>query len=116
MLSKPLSMLQDSSRLAKPMLPIATCDTCGGLLSVGMQADGEKALDELSASLKRFDGVLEAKDKQGVPAAAADALGFVGDIEAAMVQKFPFDVPKEYANLPQLKAGSLAACIRWLCR
>lgn len=57
----------------------------------------------MAASLKRFDGVLEAKDKQGVPAAAADALGYVGDIEAALVKGFPFEVPQEYADLPQLK-------------
>lgn len=47
--------------------------------------------------------MVEAKDKQGVPEAAGDALGYVGDIEAAMVKAFPYEVPKEFDNLPQLK-------------
>ena len=34
-----------------------------------MQAEGDKALEGLAASLKRFEGVLESKDKQAIPAA-----------------------------------------------
>ena len=32
------------------------------------------------------------------------ALTYVGDIEQAMVKGFPFTVPSDYDNLPQLKA------------
>lgn len=77
------------------------------------QADGVKALDGLAASLKSFDGVLEAKDKQGIPGAAADALKYVGDAEAALVKGFPYEVPSEFANLPQLKVS--APMLRLLC-
>ncbi|KAK9793769.1 hypothetical protein WJX73_008988 [Symbiochloris irregularis] len=68
-----------------------------------LKDDGVKALDGLAASLKNFDGVLEAKDKQGIPAATAEALRYVGDAEAALVKGFPYEVPAEFANLPQLK-------------
>lgn len=63
------------------------------------------AIANLEAALKDFEGVLAAGDKQAVPIVQSTALNFVGDIEEAMVKGFPFAVPKEYANLPQLKVG-----------
>jgi hypothetical protein len=47
--------------------------------------------------------VLDAQDKQEVPLVQQRCLDFVGQVEEAMVKGFPFDVPAEYANLPQLK-------------
>ena len=32
-----------------------------------------------------------------------ECLGHIGDMEAAMVKEFPFTVPSEYKDLPQLK-------------
>ena len=66
-------------------------------------AAGAAALDGLDAALKAFQTVLDAGDKQEVPAAQQAALGYVSAIEEALVQKFPFDVPAKYAALPQLK-------------
>jgi hypothetical protein len=42
---------------------------------------------------------------QAVPAAQQKSLTYVGAMEEAMVAGFPFEVPAEYANLPQLKVG-----------
>lgn len=47
--------------------------------------------------------MVEAQDKQAVPSAQQNALTYVGQIEEAMVKKFPFEVPQQYDNLPQLK-------------
>lgn len=47
--------------------------------------------------------MLQAGDKQAIPRAAADALAAVGAAEECMVKGFPFEVPAEYADLPQLK-------------
>lgn len=48
---------------------------------------------------------METGDKQAVPAAQQNALTYVGQIEEAMMKGFPFDVPSQYDNLPQLKAS-----------
>ena len=41
-----------------------------------------------------------------------ECLGYIGDIEAAMVKEFPYDVPSEWKNLPQLKVCTLhLACL-----
>jgi hypothetical protein len=67
------------------------------------KAAGDAALDKLSEALKAFGGVLEAKDKQGIPAAQNAALAQVTAAEEALVTGFPFTVPDKYAALPQLK-------------
>jgi hypothetical protein len=52
------------------------------------------------------------KDKQAVPLEQQSCLRYVGDIEEAMVKGMPFEVPKQYANLPQLKVRRLATLPR----
>ncbi|CAG9465786.1 unnamed protein product [Pedinophyceae sp. YPF-701] len=64
---------------------------------------GLAAIAALEASLKEFDGVIEREDKQEVPIAQQKCLASVGDIEQAMVAGFPYEVPSDYDNLPQLK-------------
>jgi cyclophilin family peptidyl-prolyl cis-trans isomerase len=66
------------------------------------KAAGLSAVQGLRGAFKQFDTVLEEKDKQEVPIAQQRCLLFVGDIEEAMVRGFPFEVPKEYSNLPVL--------------
>lgn len=71
------------------------------------KAAGVAALDALEVSLKQFQDVLAAQDKQAVPAAQQAALAHVTDIEEALVTSFPFDVPPKYAALPQLKGRAV---------
>lgn len=66
--------------------------------------------DRAAALLAQFDGGIEAiytavenRDKEGVWLARANLLDAVGEVEALMVEGFPFEVPEEYSNLPQLK-------------
>lgn len=80
---------------------------------VHVQAAGEKAIADLEASLKDFYNTLETSTpatadrvKQEVPILQQAALNLVGNIEEAMVQGFPFEVPDKYADLPQLKVIS----------
>ncbi len=40
-----------------------------------------------------------------MPLQQQKALDFVSALEEAMVKGFPFEVPKEYADLPQLKVS-----------
>ena len=53
--------------------------------------------------LAQFQDVIEKQDKQAVPLQQQACLDRVGAVEEAMVRGFPFEVPQEYANLPQLK-------------
>ena len=70
-----------------------------------MQDDGLKAIANLEEALKACDKVVEVQDKQGIPSVQQNALTYVGQIEEAMMKGFPFEVPSQYANLPQLKAS-----------
>ncbi len=74
-----------------------------------IQDAGLKAISDLEASLRGFSKRLETGDgdrvKQEVPDLQQDALTYVGRIEEAMVQGFPFKVPERFASLPQLKAS-----------
>ena len=67
------------------------------------QDAGMRAISDLDKSLDEFMELMEKKDKQDIPIKQQEALGFVGIIEEAMVRGFPYEVPKQYANLPQLK-------------
>lgn len=67
------------------------------------KAAGLAALDKLDAGLVEFQALIDTKDKQAVPIKQREVLEYVGQVEAAMVKGFPFEVPKEYADRPLLK-------------
>mmetsp|Transcript_16936 Transcript_16936/g.47266 ORF Transcript_16936/g.47266 Transcript_16936/m.47266 type:complete len:456 (-) Transcript_16936:331-1698(-) len=69
----------------------------------GKADSGMAGLIALEKSLAEFDEVIKNQDKQEVPIVQQKCLDSVGDIEEAMVDGFPFDVPAEYGKLPQLK-------------
>ena len=71
------------------------------------QDKGLVAMERLDRSLDEFQALLEEKDKQEVPIKQQEALGYVGAVEEAMVKGFPYEVPKQYSSLPQLKARPL---------
>lgn len=68
-----------------------------------VQDDGLKAIANLEEAFKECDRVVESQDKQAIPSAQQNALTYVGQIEEAMMKGFPFEVPSQYDNLPQLK-------------
>jgi peptidylprolyl isomerase len=67
------------------------------------RAQTEELLTQIKQILPQADAALEAKDKAGLQSARADLLSNIGQIESLMVASFPFDIPQEYSNLPQLK-------------
>ncbi|MFB2768602.1 peptidylprolyl isomerase [Pelatocladus sp. BLCC-F211] len=67
------------------------------------KTQAEALISELKSGLSNLEEVTKTKDKEQVLAQRADLLNLVGDLEDLMVQGFPFEVPKEYSNLPQLK-------------
>ena len=76
------------------------------------QDDGLKAIANLEEAFKQCDRVIESGDKQAVPAAQQNALTYIGQIEEAMMKGFPFDVPSQYDNLPQLKVAVTCNCCK----
>lgn len=67
------------------------------------KSDGEALLTEITQGVNELRQAVEAKDREQVIPIKGEVLTKVGQIEKLMVKGFPFEVPEEYANLPQLK-------------
>ncbi len=70
--------------------------------------DGKRAaaisyLDDMQAQLVPLQEAVELRDRPTVQAKRTAMLDDISRIEELMVQAFPFEVPEEYSNLPQLK-------------
>jgi peptidylprolyl isomerase len=63
----------------------------------------EALISELKSGLTSLEEAAKTKNKEQILTKRAELLNLVGDLEDLMVQGFPFEVPKEYSNLPQLK-------------
>lgn len=72
-------------------------------ISEDQQAEAQTIIAQLDAGIDLLREALEVKDGEKLLETRADMLQNVGQLEELMVQKFPFEVPAEYANLPQLK-------------
>ncbi len=104
-----------SSLRAKRWNPVAgslktadrTVNTKRAAILAAVTADRQDAasqqLDRISEAIAKAQEAVTAKDKEAVWTVRREILDAVGAIEADMVQGFPFEVPAEYANLPQLK-------------
>jgi peptidylprolyl isomerase len=64
------------------------------------QAEG--LLNQMKQVLPEADAAVEAKDKTALQTVRSTLLSQVGQIESLMVGRFPFEIPAEYRNLPQL--------------
>jgi peptidylprolyl isomerase len=73
------------------------------------QALAQTLLTQIKGDLGDLETAVEAKDKEQVIAVRQAALTAIGDLEALMVTDFPFAIPDEYANLPQLKGRATVA-------
>ncbi len=67
------------------------------------QAQAGEIIDSLSEGLEPILAAIAAKDKEGVWMQRKLMLDQVGALEELMVNGYPFEVPAEYDNLPQLK-------------
>jgi peptidylprolyl isomerase len=71
------------------------------------QALVSEHLTSLKTALVPLQEAIAIKDRNNVKALSEKALDYVGLLEADFIQAFPFEVPAEYANLPQLKGRAL---------
>ena len=63
----------------------------------------EALVGELKAGLVSLSEAADAQDKTAIWDSRRRLLAQVGEVEELMVGDFPFEVPEEYSNLPQLK-------------
>jgi peptidylprolyl isomerase len=65
--------------------------------------EAEALIAQLQAGVEDMRADVDAKDKDAIWMKRSQLLSTVGQLEEMMVTKFPFEVPEEYRNLPQLK-------------
>lgn len=64
-------------------------------------------LASLEKSLVPLQEAIAIKDRNNVKSLVEKALGYIGLVEADFIKAFPFEVPAQYAGLPQLKGRAL---------
>ncbi|MEO1400486.1 MAG: peptidylprolyl isomerase [Cyanobacteria bacterium J06635_1] len=69
----------------------------------GNQAAAKTLLTEMTTEIEPLLAAIEAQDKEGVWNQRGQLLNQITAIEELMVKGFPYEVPDEYSNLPQLK-------------
>ncbi len=67
------------------------------------QPQAQTLVDQLKQDIDTLRSAVEVKDVATVSATRGKMLDNIGQLEELMVQEFPFEVPAEYSNLPQLK-------------
>jgi peptidylprolyl isomerase len=67
------------------------------------QPQAEALLEDIKGNISQLQEAVDAQEKDLVWAERRELLNEIGDLEALMLQDFPFEVPGKYANLPQLK-------------
>ena len=66
------------------------------------QPQAESLIDRLREGTQELKEIVSDKDREATYLKRRELLGYVTDLEELMVVKYPFEVPEEYANLPQL--------------
>ena len=66
------------------------------------QAQAESLIDQLAKGTLELQEIVDNKDREATYIKRRELLALVTDLEESMVVGYPFEVPEEYANLPQL--------------
>jgi peptidylprolyl isomerase len=67
------------------------------------QPQAQELITQIKDGIDQLRQSADAKNKEKIWSDRANVLNLVGQLEDLMVQGFPFEVPAEYSNLPQLK-------------
>ncbi|MEY3255608.1 MAG: hypothetical protein RLZZ29_739 [Cyanobacteriota bacterium] len=73
------------------------------------QPQAESWIGELKSGIGELQEVVKTRQKDPVLEGRAKLLNLVSLLEESMVQGFPFEVPAEFSNLPQLKGRATIA-------
>lgn len=66
------------------------------------QSQAQNTLESLNNGVSELQELIKAKEKGDVAEKRLELLEQIGELEALMVQGFPFAIPEEYTDLPQL--------------
>ncbi|MDJ0572230.1 MAG: peptidylprolyl isomerase [Pleurocapsa sp. MO_192.B19] len=69
----------------------------------------ESLIEQLTSGTEELKEIVEAKDREATYIKRKELLGLVSDLEELMVVGYPFEVPEEYNNLPQLLGRATVA-------
>ncbi|MDX2215891.1 MAG: peptidylprolyl isomerase [Oculatellaceae cyanobacterium bins.114] len=67
------------------------------------QPQAETLITELGEGIATIRADIEAQNRDAIWAKRSELLDKIGELEELMVTGFPYEVPAEYSNLPQLK-------------
>ena len=73
------------------------------------QTQAESLIDRLAEGTKELKEIVDEKDREATYLKRRELLGYVTDLEELMVVGYPFEVPEEYAYLPQLLGRATVA-------
>ncbi|MBD2569936.1 peptidylprolyl isomerase [Anabaena lutea] len=73
------------------------------------QPQAQAWITELKSGIAELQEVVKTKQKEPILNGRAKLLNLVSLLEESMVKEFPFEVPAEYSNLPQLKGRATIA-------
>ncbi len=73
------------------------------------QPQAQALMAQLQAKIEEMRVDVTAQDKEAIVAKRSQVLDQIGELESLMVAKFPYEVPAEYSNLPQLKGRATVA-------
>lgn len=66
------------------------------------KAEAEALIDSLNSDLDDLQAAVDERDKEKVWIKRGEMLDIVSELEEMMVTEFPFEVPEQYSDLPQL--------------
>lgn len=72
-------------------------------VSESHQSLAQDLLDRIKGELTQLDESVTVQDREAVMSQRKAILAQITNLEELMVQGFPYEIPEEYANLPQLK-------------
>jgi peptidylprolyl isomerase len=74
-----------------------------------LQAEQSSTIDLLAKGVNELQELIDTKDREAVTLKRQELLTLVTQLEESMVEGYPFAVPEEYANLPQLLGRATVA-------
>lgn len=78
-------------------------------ISEDRQPQAESIINRLKVGVEEIQDLIAAKDREATYTKRRELLDLVGDLEELMVVAYPFEVPAEYADLPQLLGRATVA-------
>lgn len=66
------------------------------------QPQAEATIEQLDNGIEELKEIVASKDREATYIKRKELLDLVGDLEQLMVTGYPFEVPQEYSDLPQL--------------